>query len=129
MHIQLIRGESKNQVAKHAFETQAGYCSDITKGERTLVDGRLEIAEYTDENGEKRMTYRIVPDTWPGTSELSPVLGKQIPRQRISLKPYGLDPVISSPLQYCVLAPISLSIQFRFDVWKQNFSSLMLLCL
>lgn len=46
------------------FGALAEHCEKIKKGAKLLVDGRLEIAEYTDKNGDKKMTFRVVADTY-----------------------------------------------------------------
>ncbi len=39
-------------------------CDMLKKGDRVLVEGELEVSKYADENGDRRMTYRVVADTY-----------------------------------------------------------------
>jgi single-stranded DNA-binding protein len=36
----------------------------VKKGAKVLVEGRLDISEYTDEEGQKRMSFRVLADTY-----------------------------------------------------------------
>ncbi len=43
-----------------AFGTLAEGCENIDKGVKVLVDGKLDISEYTDKEGQKRTGFRIL---------------------------------------------------------------------
>jgi single-stranded DNA-binding protein len=36
----------------------------VKKGVKVVVDGKLDISEYTDKQGQKRITFRILADTY-----------------------------------------------------------------
>ena len=36
----------------------------VKKGVKVLVDGKLDISEYTDKEGQKRISFRILADTY-----------------------------------------------------------------
>ena len=46
------------------FGKLAEACRDVKKGARLLVDGRLEISDYLDREGQKKMTFRVVADAY-----------------------------------------------------------------
>ena len=46
------------------FGKLAETCENIKKGVKVLVEGRLDISEYTDKEGQKRITFRILADTY-----------------------------------------------------------------
>jgi single stranded DNA-binding protein len=46
------------------FGKLAETCENIKKGVKVLVEGRLDISEYTDKEGQKKMTFRILVDTY-----------------------------------------------------------------
>lgn len=46
------------------FGPPSEHCEKIKKGDRVMVDGRLEVSEYTDDEGDKKMSYRVVADTY-----------------------------------------------------------------
>ena len=46
------------------FGKLAETCENVKKGVKVLVEGRLDISDYTDEEGQKRMTFRILADTY-----------------------------------------------------------------
>lgn len=39
-------------------------CEKVKKGTKVLVEGKLDILEYTDQQGQKRMTFRVLADTY-----------------------------------------------------------------
>lgn len=39
-------------------------CEMVKKGAKVLVEGKLDISEYTDKEGQKRMTFRVLADTY-----------------------------------------------------------------
>jgi|GEM_PF-1996254 len=45
------------------FGKLAETCGMAKNGVKVLVDGRLDISEYTDKEGENRVTSRILADT------------------------------------------------------------------
>ena len=45
------------------FGKLAEACENVKKGIKVLVDGKLDISEYTDNEGQKRITFRILADT------------------------------------------------------------------
>jgi len=47
-----------------AFGKLAETCENVKKGVKVLVEGRLDISDYTDEEGQKRMAFRILADTY-----------------------------------------------------------------
>ena len=47
-----------------AFGKLADTCENVKKGVKVLVEGRLDISDYTDKEGQKRMTFRILADTY-----------------------------------------------------------------
>jgi single-strand DNA-binding protein len=46
------------------FGKLAESCENVKKGTKVLLDGKLDISEYTDKGGQKRMTFRILADTY-----------------------------------------------------------------
>jgi len=46
------------------FGKLAETCEEVKKGAKVLVEGRLDISEYTGQEGQKRMTFRILADTY-----------------------------------------------------------------
>lgn len=46
------------------FGRLAETCENIKKGVKVLVEGRLDISEYTDKEGQKRSTFRILADAY-----------------------------------------------------------------
>ena len=39
-------------------------CENVKKGVKLLVDGKLDISEYTDKEGQKRISFRRLADTY-----------------------------------------------------------------
>jgi len=46
------------------FGRLAGGLSGIKKGTRVFVDGELEIASFTETDGDRQMTFRVVANTY-----------------------------------------------------------------
>jgi len=46
------------------FGKLAETCENVKKGVKVLVDGKLDISEYTDKEGQKRTSFRILADTY-----------------------------------------------------------------
>ena len=46
------------------FGKLAEGCERVKKGTKVLVEGRLDISEYTDQEGQKKMTFRVLADTY-----------------------------------------------------------------
>jgi single-strand DNA-binding protein len=46
------------------FGKLAETCERVKKGAKVLVEGKLDISEYTDEEGQKKMTFRVLADTY-----------------------------------------------------------------
>ena len=46
------------------FGKLAESCEMVKKGMKVLVDGNLDISEYTDKEGQKRMTFGILADAY-----------------------------------------------------------------
>jgi len=46
------------------FGKLAGTCDMVKKGAKVLVDGSLDFSEYTDKEGQRRRTFRILADTY-----------------------------------------------------------------
>ncbi len=46
------------------FGTLAETCEMVKKGAKVLVEGKLDIDEYTDKEGQKRMTFRVLADSY-----------------------------------------------------------------
>jgi single-strand DNA-binding protein len=46
------------------FGKRAETCEKVKKGPKVLVEGTLDISEYADEEGQKRMTFRVLADTY-----------------------------------------------------------------
>jgi single stranded DNA-binding protein len=46
------------------FGKLAETSENVKKGAKVLVGGKLDISEYTDKEGQKRMTFRILADTY-----------------------------------------------------------------
>ena len=46
------------------FGKLAETCEMVKKGAKVLVEGRLDISEYTDEEGQKKMSFRVLADTY-----------------------------------------------------------------
>lgn len=47
-----------------AFGKLAETCENVKKGVKVLVDGKLDISEYTDKDGQKRTSFRILADAY-----------------------------------------------------------------
>lgn len=47
-----------------AFGKLGESCESLKKGDRILVEGEFEVSSYEDENGGKRMNFRIIADTY-----------------------------------------------------------------
>lgn len=58
------RKEEKTFYPIRAFGKLGESCTILKKGDRVLVEGQFEVSEYTDENSERRMSYRVVADTY-----------------------------------------------------------------
>jgi single-strand DNA-binding protein len=58
------------------FGKLAETCEMVKKGTKVLVEGRLDISEYTDEEGQKRMTFRVLADTYRLLSKTKKAKGK-----------------------------------------------------
>jgi len=56
--------DQKNLFPIRVFGKLAETCDKVKKGAKVLVDGRLDISEYTDKEGQKRKTFRILADTY-----------------------------------------------------------------
>ena len=56
--------EQKTFFPVRVFGKLAETCERVKKGAKVLVEGRLDISEYTDEEGQKRMTFRVLADTY-----------------------------------------------------------------
>jgi single stranded DNA-binding protein len=46
------------------FGRLAESCEKVKKRVKVLADGKLDISEYTDKEGQKRVTFRILADTY-----------------------------------------------------------------
>ena len=46
------------------FGKLAETCENVQKGVKLLEDGKLDISEYADKEGQKRMTFGILADTY-----------------------------------------------------------------
>jgi len=46
------------------FGKPAETCEMVKKGAKVLVEGKLDISEYTDKEGQKRVTFRVLADTY-----------------------------------------------------------------
>lgn len=46
------------------FGKLAESCQMLEKGAKVLVEGKLDVSEYTAEDGSKRMSFRILADTY-----------------------------------------------------------------
>jgi single-strand DNA-binding protein len=46
------------------FGKLAETCGRVKKGAKVLVEGKLDISEYTDKEGQKKLTFRILADTY-----------------------------------------------------------------
>ena len=58
------KAQEKTFYPVRAFGKLGESCGILKKGDRVLVDGEFEISAYADENGDKRMTFRVVADTY-----------------------------------------------------------------
>lgn len=58
------KGEMKVFYPVRAFGKLGEGCEMLKKGDRVLVEGILEISSYSNDSGEKQMTYRVVADTY-----------------------------------------------------------------
>ena len=45
------------------FGKLAEACENVKRGVKVLVDGKLDISEYTDKEGQKKITLRVLADT------------------------------------------------------------------
>jgi len=46
------------------FGKLAETCEMVKKGAKVLVDGKLDTSEYTDKEGQKRMAFRVLADSY-----------------------------------------------------------------
>jgi len=46
------------------FGKLAESCENVKKGVKVLADGKLDISEYTDKDGQKRTGFRILADAY-----------------------------------------------------------------
>lgn len=46
------------------FGKLAETCENVKKGLKVLVNGSLDISEYTDKEGQKRISFRILADSY-----------------------------------------------------------------
>jgi len=63
----LAVSRTKDQTAffpVRVFGKLAETCENVKKGAKLLVDGKLDISEYTDKEGQKRTSFRILADTY-----------------------------------------------------------------
>ena len=51
-------------LAVRVFAKLAEACQNVKKGVKLLVDGNLDISEYTDKEDQERITFRILADTY-----------------------------------------------------------------
>ena len=58
------KAEEKTFYPVRAFGKLGESCDRLKKGSRVLVEGEFEISAYSDENGDKQMTFRVVADTY-----------------------------------------------------------------
>jgi len=56
--------EDKAFYPVRAFGKLGESCEMLKKGDHVLVDGEFEVSTYEDENGGKRMNFRIAADTF-----------------------------------------------------------------
>jgi single stranded DNA-binding protein len=56
--------EQKTFFPIRVFGKLAETCEMVKKGTKVLVEGRLDISEYTDEEGQKKVTFRVLADTY-----------------------------------------------------------------
>jgi single-strand DNA-binding protein len=56
--------EQKTFFPVRVFGKLAETCEMVKKGAKVLVEGKLDISEYTDQEGQKRMTFRVLADTY-----------------------------------------------------------------
>lgn len=47
-----------------AFGKLGESCDMLKKGDRVLVEGEFEVSTYADENGDRKMAFRVVADTY-----------------------------------------------------------------
>ena len=58
------------------FGKLAETCEKVKKGAKVLVEGKLDISEYTDQQGQKRMTFRVLADNYRLLSKTKKTKGK-----------------------------------------------------
>jgi single-strand DNA-binding protein len=46
------------------FGKLAETCENVKKGVKVLVEGKLDISDYTDKEGQKRIAFRVFADTY-----------------------------------------------------------------
>ena len=56
--------ELKTFFPVRVFGKLAESCQTLKKGAEVLVEGKLDVSEYTAEDGSKRMSFRILADTY-----------------------------------------------------------------
>ena len=56
--------EQKTFFPVRVFGKLAETCEMVKKGAKVLVEGKLDIDEYTDKEGQKRMTFRVLADSY-----------------------------------------------------------------
>ena len=57
-------GDEKTFYPVRAFGKLGESCEMLKKGDHVLVEGEFEVSSYEDENGGKRMSFRVVADTF-----------------------------------------------------------------
>jgi len=56
--------EQKTFFPVRVFGKLAETCEMVKKGAKVLVEGKLDISDYTDKEGQKRMTFRLLADAY-----------------------------------------------------------------
>ena len=56
--------EEKTFYPVRAFGKLGESCDMLKKGHRVLVEGEFEVSAYADENGDRKMSFRVVADTY-----------------------------------------------------------------
>ena len=68
--------ELKTFFPVRVFGKLAETCDMVKKGAKVLVEGKLDISEYTDKEGQKKLTFRVLADTYRLLSKTKKAKGK-----------------------------------------------------
>jgi len=59
-----MHSDQKTFYPVRVFGKLAEACEGVKKGSKGLVEGRLDVGEYRDSEGQKRITFRVLTDAF-----------------------------------------------------------------